>query len=105
MTVHQVVPPSVIKKVYDYDKARSARARWKSEEDRLKAEILEDLGYDPEDPAAPEPMSAVTDDGLVIFEVTVGRWSGLNFKHFRDNHPDVYAECETSKATLAIKTV
>jgi hypothetical protein len=93
----------ILHKVADYQRAKESRARWEAEEKRLKEEILETLGYDPEDPK-PTPMEIIDPiTGVVMFSVKVGTWRGMNFGYLKETYPDVYAECESSKKTLGIK--
>ena len=89
-------------KLYRYNTAKAAARRWKEEEDKLKAELLEELGYEDDDPK-PEPVIAEDENGDTVFEVKRGTWRGLNQKYLKQHHPQVYAECEASKATLQIK--
>lgn len=88
--------------VFRYYTAKKAKARWQEEEDKLKAEMLEALGYDPDDPK-PEPLIVEDEHGNEVFAVKRGTWRGLNQKYLKERHPEVYAECEASKATLTIK--
>lgn len=92
----------LVEKVSRYNRAKAATTRWQQERDTLKDEILEELGYDPEDPK-PEPVDVVDEHGEVVFSIARGTWRGLNQKYLKEHRPDVYAECETSKATLTIK--
>lgn len=92
----------LVEKVSRYNRAKAAKTRWQQEEDDLKAELLADLGYEEDDPK-PEPVIAENDDGELVFEVKRGTWRGLNQKYLKLHHPNVYAECEASKATLQIK--
>ncbi len=93
---------ALVEKVSRLNRAKSAAARRRQGVDDLKAEILDDLGYDAEDPK-PEPVEVVDENGSTLFEVKRGTWRGLNQKAFRAERPDVYAQYETSKATLTIK--
>lgn len=98
-----VATPEILHRLADYQKAKEARARWESEEKLAKEEILEALGYDPEDPK-PQPMEVVDAiAGVVMFRVNVGKWRGTNIKALKDERPDILAQYETSKATLSIK--
>lgn len=94
--------PGLLDKVFRYYTAKKSTARWQEEVDKLKAQILDDLGYDPDDPK-PEPVIVEDEDGNEIFAVKRGTWRGLNQKYLKERHPHVYAECEASKATLTIK--
>lgn len=95
--------PAIVHAVADYQRAKEARARWEAEEARLKEEVFEALGYDPDDPK-PTPVEAVDPNtGQVMFGVKVGRWRGLNVKALKDERPDIVAQYETSKATKSIK--
>jgi hypothetical protein len=102
MTKRIKATEELITKVSRYNRAKAAKARWQQEEDDLKAEILADLGYDPDDPK-PEPVIAEDGGGNTVFEVKRGTWRGLNQKYLKQHHPEVYAECEASKSTLQIK--
>lgn len=95
--------PELLKAVADYQKAKEARGRWEAEEKRLKAEILDVLGY-ADDDEKPAPLNIVDPiSGCVMFAVKVGSWRGMDFNHLRSAYPDVYAACETTKPTKAIK--
>lgn len=83
-----------------YMEAKAAQAAWDKETRRLKAEILDALGFDDEDPK-PQPVN-VHHDGTAVCAVTVGTYRGLNFKYLKENFPEVYAICETTKPTLKI---
>jgi hypothetical protein len=102
MTKRIKANPSLLDKVFRYYTAKKAKARWEEEEKKLKAELLEELGYDEDDPK-PEPVIVEDEDGNEVFAVKRGTWRGLNQKYLKDHHPQVYAECEASKATLTIK--
>lgn len=95
--------PEVLSTASQYARAKEARARWEAEEKRLKDELLDALGYDPEDPK-PSPVDVIDGaSGEVAFSVGIGRYRGLDFKHLRETYPHIYAECETTKATKSIK--
>lgn len=97
------VTPELAHKAADFKRAKESRARWEAEEARLKAEILEALGYDPEDPK-PQPMEIIDPVlDVVLFKVNVGKWRGTNIKALKDERPDILAQYETSKATVSIK--
>lgn len=93
--------PEVEQVSAEYERAKNARIRWEGEESRLKWKLLDLLGYTEED-AKPQPVrvKAGTD---ALFEVRVGTWRGLNQKYLKETYPDIYAECEMSKATKTIK--
>ncbi|MGW6260341.1 hypothetical protein [Streptomyces sp. NPDC055085] len=88
--------------LHDYDQARKARAAWEVREKETRQAILDALGYDPDD-LTPEPLVVETADGGELFKVSVGQWRGLNQKYLKERRPDVYAECEMTKATLSVK--
>lgn len=95
--------PEILAAVAAYQKAKEARGRWEAEEKRLKAEILDVLGY-ADDDEKPQPVNVVDPiSGCVMFAVKVGSWRGMDFGHLRDAYPDVYAACETTKPTKSIK--
>lgn len=102
MTTRVKATPELHEQVKRYVTAKKAAARWKQEQDDLKDMILESLGYDPDDPK-PEPLIVEDDRGAEVFKTNVGTWRGLSTKHLKERHPHIYAECETSKATLTIK--
>lgn len=83
-----------------YMSAKAAQAAWDRECRQLKAELLDALGYDAEDPK-PQP-STVHHNGTAVCAVSVGTYRGLNFKYLKENFPEVYAICETTKPTLKI---
>jgi hypothetical protein len=99
----EVVVSSRIANLYaDLERAIAARAEWQNEEARLKAAILAELGY-VDDESKPTPRSAYDPDGHQLFRVTIGTWRGIDTKYLKSVHPDVYAECETSKPTKKIQ--
>jgi hypothetical protein len=104
----EATPVAVDTDAYDtymsYLNAKKARARWADEEKRLRTRLLATLGY-AEDDENPTPAVATGPDGKPLFKVTIGQWRGLDFNALRNNYPDVYAACETSKPTQAIKPV
>lgn len=102
LTLKVKATPSLTEKLWRYDRAKRAAARWKQEESDLKELILAELGYDPDDPK-PEPVIVEDDEGNEVFTTRRGTWRGLNQKYLKEHHPHIYAECETSKATLTIK--
>lgn len=97
-----VVPHTIAEDFALMIKAREAKARWAAEEKDRKERILAYLGYDPEDPK-PVPVLAVAPSGVPLFQVKVSRRKGLDLKYFRDAHPAVYAECETSTPVKSIR--
>lgn len=102
MTKRVKANASLMDKVIRYTTAKKAKARWEEEEKKLKSELLDELGYDEDDPK-PEPVVVETLEGDEVFSVKRGTWRGLNQKYLKERHPQVYAECEASKATLTIK--
>jgi hypothetical protein len=102
MTDEATATPEVRGLLASYLEAKQARAEWEADEKRLKAELLDALGYDPEDPK-PQPMDVVDDSGEAVVSVKVGTWRGMNFSYLKETYPDIYAECETSKATVSLK--
>lgn len=86
-----------------YKTAKDAKSRWTAEEKAAKEELLEDLGYDPDDPK-PAPIDVVDmETGEPICSVRVGSRKGLDIKYLRSKHPDVYAECEKWTYPISIK--
>lgn len=104
MTDKVKITPRLLDLLAEYEAAKQARAAWKTQEDNLRAAILDALGYDPDDPK-PEPVIVETFDGNPVFEVRRGTWRGLDQKYLKEHHPAVYAECEASKNTLSIKAI
>lgn len=100
MTV--AVPHEIADAYAQYLVAQSARARWAEEERRNKEKILTFLGYDDDD-EKPLPATVVAPSGVEMFRVSIGHWRGLDFQYFKAKYPDIYAECERSKATKALK--
>lgn len=96
------VPIEIANAYEQYLLAQQARARWAEEEKKHKEKILTFLGYEDDDPK-PLPVTAVTPSGVEMFRVSIGRWQGLDFQYFKTKYPDVYAECERSKPTKALK--
>lgn len=94
--------PALLHTVADYQRAKEARARWQAEENRLKAELLETLGYsDDEKPTPQDIVDPIT--GVTMFSVKVGKWRGMDFQYLKETYPHIYAECELSKPTVSIK--
>lgn len=104
MTDNIAVPSEIAQAFLDYETARSARARWAEEEKKLKIKITTFLGYEDDDPK-PVPVTAVAPSGVKLFKVSVGTWRGLDTAYLKANFPDVYASCERTKPTKAIKPV
>lgn len=96
-----VVSRNIVLKLADYAKAKAARARWADEEKRLKEEILADMAYPVDEPV--NDLDVRNGDGDPVALVKVGTYRGMDFNHLRDTYPNIYAECETSKATVSIK--
>lgn len=85
-----------------YRTAKEAKSRWTAEEKAAKEELLDALGYDPDD-AKPAPADVVNGEGEPIFTVRIGSRKGLDIKYLRSKHPDVYAECERWSYPISIK--
>lgn len=102
MTVTVKANPKLVQLLIDYDKAKRAAATWKAEAEAARLALLDALGYDLDDPK-PEPTVVESSEGAEVFKVARGTWRGLNQRYLKEHHPDVYAECEASKATLTIK--
>lgn len=97
-----IATPLLTDLLTEYDQAKKAHAAWKAQEKNLRAAILDALGYEPDD-SKPEGVTVTTGDGETeVFKVTTGTWRGLDQKYLKEHHPDVYAECESSKVTLKI---
>lgn len=90
------------KKWERYKTAKEAKSRWTAEEKAAKEALLEDLGYEPDDPK-PVPTDVVDEDGTPVCSVRVGSRKGLDIKYLRSKHPDVYAECEKWTYPISIK--
>lgn len=91
------------KKWERYKTAKEAKSRWTAEEKAAKEELLEDLGYDPDDPK-PAPLDVRDQEsGAPLCSVTVGSRKGLDIKYLRSKHPDIYAECEKWTYPISIK--
>jgi hypothetical protein len=77
----------------EYQRAKKAKSDWTAEEKRLKAEIAEDLGYDPDDPKPP-PDDVVDEDGELIGQVKVTPGRRIDQRYLKDHYP---AECAESE--------
>lgn len=97
------VTPAMLTDFELYEQARLAKSSWTAEEKRLKARLLEKLGYDQDEPK-PSPVTAVL-AGEPVFEVRVGNRKGLDIKYLKEEHPDVYAECEKWTYPISIRSV
>lgn len=93
---------STFEKWERYKRAKEAKSRWTAEEKAAKEELLDALGYDPED-EKPAPANVVNGEGEPIFVVRVGTRKGLDIKYLKNKHPDVYAECEKWTYPISIK--
>lgn len=82
--------------------AQQAKSQWQAEEKAAKADLLADLGYDPED-KTPKPCEVFTDDGQPMFEVRIGDRRTLDTKYLKNVYPDVYAEAERISHPVSIK--
>jgi hypothetical protein len=97
------VSPETRDKWERYKTAKSAKSRWTAEEKAAKEALMEDLGYDPDDPK-PVGLDAVDEEtGEPLFSVRVGSRKGLDIKYLKSKHPDVYAECEKWTYPISIK--
>lgn len=85
-----------------YKAAKEAKSRWTAEEKAAKEELLDALGYDPDD-AKPQPADVVNGEGEPIFAVRIGSRKGLDIKYLKSRHPDIYAECEKWTYPISIK--
>lgn len=85
-----------------YENATRMRLHYTKDEKELKEKLLLALGYDEED-EKPVPCRAVNEYGTPLFQVDVGRWRGLDIKYLKDRYPEVYAECEKTKATRKLR--
>lgn len=85
-----------------YKEAQEAKAAWTAIEKDRKADLLAELGYDPDD-AKPTPVSVVGPDGQSLFEVRVGERRGLDVKYFKANYPDIFAESEKVSHPISVR--
>lgn len=86
-----------------YQNATRMRLHYTKDEQELKAKLLLALGYE-EDEEKPVPCVAEK-NGQPLFRVDVGRWRGLDTKYLKERYPEVYAECEKTKATRTLREV
>jgi hypothetical protein len=87
-----------------YETAREAKSAWTKEEKDAKADLLDALGYDPED-EKPVPLEVLDAHGDTVFEVRVGNRKGIDMQYLKDRHPDVYAESEKWTHPISIRAV
>lgn len=85
-----------------YENATRMRLHYLKEEKELKEKLLLALGYDEED-EKPVPVTAVGYNDEPLFRVDVGRWRGLDTQYLKERHPEIYAECEKTRATRRLR--
>ncbi|MFH8405485.1 hypothetical protein ACH4FX_12030 [Streptomyces sp. NPDC018019] len=82
--------------------AAEAKSRWAKHEKALKAQLLDALGYDPED-TRPASSLALGPDGTPAFEVAVTYRRGLDGEYLKTRYPAVYAECERDTPVKSVR--
>lgn len=86
-----------------YENATRMRLYYTKDERELKEKLLLALGYDDED-EKPVPCVAVQHSSRrSLFRVDVGRWRGLDIQYLKERYPEIYAECERTRATRRIR--
>lgn len=98
----KTVGPDVVEKWRRYKTAKDAKSRWTAEEKAAKEDLMESLGYDPDD-VKPVPTDVVDEDGEAVCVVRVGSRKGLDIQYLKSRHPDVYAECEKWTFPISVK--
>ncbi|MCX4912878.1 hypothetical protein [Streptomyces sp. NBC_00687] len=92
-----------IAKLYEEVRAASAaRLKWETYEKKVKADLLERLGYDPDDDK-PEPTVATDAAGAPLFKVDVTYRDGFDKKRLRTHYPAAFADCETKTPVKTIR--
>jgi len=82
-----------------YQRAKKAKADWTAEEEKLKAELRESLGYDPDDPKPPSD-DVVDENGEPLGEVKVTPGRRVDLHYLKDHYS---AECaEAEKITYSV---
>lgn len=82
--------------------AADAKSQWTRHHEKLKARLLDALGYGPED-ARPASSVALGSDGVPAFEVSVTYRRGLDSEYLRTRYPAVYAECERDTPVKSVR--
>jgi hypothetical protein len=85
-----------------YMTAKTAKSRWEAEEKAAKQDLLNALGYEPDDDK-PVPVEVYSLDGTHLGAVHVGNRKGLDMTYLRNTHPDIYAECEKWSHPLSVR--
>jgi hypothetical protein len=98
----RTVDEATIEKWLRYKTARDAKSRWTAEEKAAKADLMDALGYDPDD-TKPVPTDVVDESGEPVCSVRVGSRKGLDIQYLKSRHPDVYAECEKWTFPISVK--
>lgn len=88
----------------EYISARESTSKWKKHEEKLRSELLEKLGYEPDDPKPPA-IRGVSPTGIPLFEVNVSTRKGLDKEYLRKAYPAVYAEAEKTTPVKTIKAL
>jgi hypothetical protein len=84
--------------------AREAKAKSAAYYDDLKASLLADMGFDPDDDR-PQPCTAVDSENRPLFRVDVSYRKGFDKKGFESTHPALFAQFETLSPVKTIKPV
>lgn len=94
-----------IAKLYEEVRAAgAARLKWEKYEKKVKADLLEALGYDPDDDK-PQSASVADAAGAPLFEVDVTYRKGFDKKRLSTHYPAAFADCETTTAVKTIRSV
>lgn len=96
------VNDSLAKRYAELAAAQEAAASWAKHAKGLKASILEDLGYDPDDDKPPS-RAAVDAEGRTLFAVEVTYRKGFDREGLSLKYPAVFAEFETLTPVKSIK--
>ncbi|MFE0101220.1 hypothetical protein [Streptomyces sp. NPDC059009] len=96
------VDRALAKRFAELASAKEAAASWARHVKQLRASILEELGYDPDDQRPPSRM-AVDSSGTPLFVVDVTYRGDFDRKGLAAKHPAIYAEFETLTPVKQIK--
>lgn len=94
-----------VAKLYEEVRAASAaRRKWETYEKKVKADLLNLLGYDPDDDK-PETKLATDAAGAPLFKVDVTYRDGFDKGRLKTLYPAAFADCETKTPVKTIRPV
>lgn len=96
------VDGSLAKRFAELASAKEAAASWSRHAKSLRAVILLELGYDPDDPR-PSSRVAVDSTGAPVFEVEVTHRRGFDREGLAAKYPAIAAEFETLTLVKSIR--